>query len=335
MCLKEASGDRATKSRVGAQLIDAETDAHLWAERFDRDTRDLFALQDEITGRIANTLRLVMIRAATARPSNNPDALDYIFRGRAASAKPPSPEKYEETIGLFERALTLDPQSVEAKTLLAGTLAARVLDGMTRSAASDVKRADDLVREVLAASPLSTGAHWAKGQLLRAQNRFDDAIPEYEAVLASDRNSAGVLHALAQCKMLTGSIEETIPLEEYAIRLSPHDPLVGNWYEWIGRVHLLQSRIDEAIVWFEKARSANPRHPNPHIFLAAAYALRGDTQHATAELAEARKLRGEGSFSSIARMRAGRLWGSLPPKIRSLYDATYFAGLRKAGMPEE
>ena len=109
--------------------------------------------------------------------------------------------------------MTLDPQSVEAKTLLAGTLAGRVLDGMTRSAALDVKRAEHLVREVLAASPLSTGAHWAKGQLLRAQNKFDEAIPEYETVLASNRNSAGVLHALAQCKMFTGSIEETIPLK--------------------------------------------------------------------------------------------------------------------------
>jgi tetratricopeptide (TPR) repeat protein len=318
--------------RVNAQLIDAETDAHLWAERFDRDTGDLFVLQNEITGRIANTLSLVMIRAATARPSNNPDALDYIFRGRAANAKPPSPEKYEEAIGLFERALTLDPQSVEAKTLLAGTLAGRVLDGMTRSAALDVKRAEDLVREVLAASPLSTGAHWAKGQLLRAQNKFDEAIPEYETVLASNRNSAGVLHALALCKMLTGSIEETIPLEEQAIRLSPRAPLIGNFYEWIGRVHLLQSRIDEAIVWFEKARSTNPRHPNPHILLAAAYALKGETERAAAELAEARAQKGAGSYLSIAQLKRRYLG---VPKVRALFEATYFAGLRKAGMPEE
>jgi adenylate cyclase len=85
--------------RVNAQLINAETDAHVWAERFDRDTGALFALQNEITGRIANTLSLVMISAATARPTNNPDALDYIFRGRAASAKPPSPEKYGRRLG--------------------------------------------------------------------------------------------------------------------------------------------------------------------------------------------------------------------------------------------
>jgi adenylate cyclase len=319
--------------RVNAQLINAETDAHLWAERFDRDTSDIFALQNEITGRIANTLSLVMINAATARPTNNPDALDYIFRGRAASAKPPAPEKYEEAIAQFESALKLDPQSVEGKTLLAGTLAARVLDGMTRSGAVDMKRAEDLVGQVLAASPLSSGAHWAKGQLLRAQNRYDEAIPEYETVLSSNRNSAGALHALAQCKMLTGSIEETIPLEEQAIRLSPRDPLIGNLYDWMGRVHLLQSRTDEAIVWFERARSANPRHANAHVFLAAAYGLKGETERGAAELAEARRLRGEGSYSNIARLRTGGYWGV--PKIRALYEATFFVGLRKAGVPEE
>jgi adenylate cyclase len=188
--------------RVNAQLINAETTAHLWAERFDRDVGDMFTLQNEITGRIANTLSLVMVRVATTQPSNNPDVLDYILKGRAASAKPPSPEKYEDAIGLFERALALDPQSVEAKSLLAGTLAARVLDGMTHSAALDLKRASDLVKEALAASPLSSGAHWAKGQLLRAQNKYGEAIQEYETVLELDPNSASVRHALAQCKLL-------------------------------------------------------------------------------------------------------------------------------------
>ena len=75
--------------RVNAQLIDAETDAHLWAERFDRDTGDLFALQDEITSRIAVALNLELVGAEAARPTEHPDALDYILRGRAARSKPP------------------------------------------------------------------------------------------------------------------------------------------------------------------------------------------------------------------------------------------------------
>jgi adenylate cyclase len=78
--------------RVNTQLIDADTDAHLWAERFDRFAGDLFDLQNEITGRIANALNLRLISAEAARSTDNPGALDYIFRGRAASAKPPSPD---------------------------------------------------------------------------------------------------------------------------------------------------------------------------------------------------------------------------------------------------
>ena len=84
----------------------------MWAERFDRDTSDLFALQDEITGRIAVALNLELVSAEAARPTEHPDALDYILRGRAAHWKPPSRDNYGEAIGLYERALALDPHSV-------------------------------------------------------------------------------------------------------------------------------------------------------------------------------------------------------------------------------
>ena len=105
--------------RVNAQLIDAATDAHLWTERFDRNTADPFALQDEITGRIANALGVELIAAEAARPTEHPDALDYILRGRAALFKPRTRDTYTEGINLFERALALDPQSVAAQTRLA------------------------------------------------------------------------------------------------------------------------------------------------------------------------------------------------------------------------
>jgi TolB-like protein len=89
--------------RVNAQLIDAEIGAHLWAERLDRDLGDLFALQNEITSRIAVALDIELVGAEAARSTDRPDALDYILRGRAASWKPPTPEKYAEAIGLSTR----------------------------------------------------------------------------------------------------------------------------------------------------------------------------------------------------------------------------------------
>jgi adenylate cyclase len=169
--------------------------------------------------------------------------------------------------------------------------------------------------------------------VLRAQRRFAEAIPEYEMVLASNRNWVGVLHALAQCKLFAGSIEETIPLEEQVIRLSPRDPQLGLWYVQIGLVHLLQSRADEAIVWLEKARGAISQRPDVHANLASAYALKGESERASAELAEARRLAADDRYTNIARLQAVGYWGV--PKIRALFEVTFFAGLRKAGMPEE
>ena len=99
------------QARVNAQLIDAETDAHLWAERFDRETSDLFALQDEITSQIAIALGSELVIAEAARSTEHPDALDYILRGRAATYKPPSRDNFDEIISLFERALTLNGEA--------------------------------------------------------------------------------------------------------------------------------------------------------------------------------------------------------------------------------
>jgi tetratricopeptide (TPR) repeat protein len=203
---------------------------------------------------------------------------------------------------------------------------------MTNTRAADIGRAEVLIGQALAASPRSTPAHIAKGQLLRAQGRCGEAIPELQTVIASNRNSPGALFALGECKLLTGSIDEAIPLEEQAIRLGPRDPYVFNRYLVIGRVHLLQSHTEEAIVWLERARIGNPGSPWPHAWLASAYALIGDLERAAAELAEAQRL-SDGRYSSIARLTAVGYWGV--PKIRALYEATYFAGLRKAGLPEE
>ena len=98
---------------------------------------------------------------------------------------------------------------------------------------------------------------------------------------------------------------------------------------------MLQSRTNEAIGWLEKARGANPAHPGIRVDLAAAYALEDQLQLAAAELTEARRLNGGDRFSSIAHLKTLPGAGGGVPKIRALFEATYFAGLRKAGMPEE
>ena len=186
--------------------------------------------------------------------------------------KPRTADTYREAINSFECALALDPRSVEARGRLAHSLVSRVLDGMADSAAADLARAEGLVERALASSPRYAPAHFVKGHLLRAQNRWGEAIPEYEMVLASNRNSAVALSRLGWCKLYVGSIEEVIPLVEQAIRLSPRDPGIGSFYQLIGTVHLLLSRTYEAIVWLEKTRSAMPTVPMNRSRLAAAYA---------------------------------------------------------------
>ena len=117
--------------RVNAKLIDVANGALLWAERFDRDAGDFFTLQDEMTSHIAVTLNLELLAAAAMRPVEHPDALDYILRGRAVYLRVPPRDGHTEAIGLFERALALDPRSVEAQIWLAMALTGRVLDEVT------------------------------------------------------------------------------------------------------------------------------------------------------------------------------------------------------------
>jgi tetratricopeptide (TPR) repeat protein len=246
--------------------------------------------------------------------------------------RPNSRDTNAEVIGLYEHALALDPRSVEAQTNLAAALVARVLDLMTDSPSIDLARANGLIGQALAASPRFARAHIIRGRVLHAQNRWEEAISEFETALTLNRNLVWALHYLAGSKLQAGWIDEVIPLEEKAIRLSPREHRIGHWYATIGTVHLLQSRVDESIVWFEKARNDIPAAPNILSRLASAYALRGEIERAVAELAEARTQVGGDLFSSIAKLNTGGWWGV--PKIRALFEATYFAGLRRAGMPE-
>src|SRR4051812_3443894 len=156
---------------------------------------------------------------------------------------------------------------------------------MTDTEDADVARAEELIAQVLALSPSDARAHFAKGQLLRARHRCEEAIPEFEAALASNRNWVGAISNIGRCKTRLGLLDEAIALHEQALRLDPAGPDIAVHYSRIGSAHLLQSRTREAIAWLEKARAANPQHPWIRAHLTAAYALDGQTERAVAELA--------------------------------------------------
>jgi adenylate cyclase len=189
--------------------------------------------------------------------------MDYILRGRAAFYKSPTRESYAEAVGWFERAL---------------------------------------VREVLAVSPRNPLAHYAYGQVLRSTRRYEQCLSEYQEALAFNPSWADALAGLGWCKFRVGLLDEAITLHEQAIRLSPRDPQIGYWYHRIGMVHLLQSRIKEAIPWLEKGRATIPTFPLAYSFLGAPYALNGEIERGAAELAETYRLSGK----TWARKRRGR-----------------------------
>src|SRR5262249_20282255 len=148
---------------------------------------------------IASALSAELAIAEAARPTEHPDALDYILRGRAVSHRGITPDNFAEAVNLYEHALALDPQSVEAKTLLAGALIGRVLAGMTTSRSADISRAKGLVEQALTVSPRDTLAQFVKGLLLRAEGHCDEAIPEFEMVITSNPNSSAAFFQLAFC----------------------------------------------------------------------------------------------------------------------------------------
>ena len=327
----EGSVQRSGKEvRINAQLVDTASGAQLWAERFDRDVGDLFALQNEITARVARALQSQLAIAEAARPIAHPDALDYILRGRAELTRPISRETYDEAVRDFDTASALDPKSADAQAWLAAVLVVRVLDEVSDFPDLDLHRAQDLDASALAAAPNSALAHYVKGQLLRAEGRCGEAIAEYEAAISLDRSRAPAYAHVGWCKFFSGSMDGAIPYLEQAIHLSPHEPGIAAWYGRIGVMQLLQGRVDDAIVSLERARSENARLPFVHAYLAAAYETKGDRERAAKELAEAQRL--APGYASLAAVKKS-IWYE-NPKIRALAEANFFPALRRAGLPE-
>ncbi len=189
--------------RINAQLIDAETDAHLWAERFDRDTADLFGLQDEITSRIAIALNRELVAAPKlpARPSILTRSIIFCAAAPHLTTKASTRENLAEAIGCSRgRWRSTRPSAAGEGLAWRSRSPARVLDQMTDTPAADLERAEQLIARSWRHRRAHPLAHFAKGQILRAQNRFEEAIPEYEMAIALNRNWVTAIASLGQCK---------------------------------------------------------------------------------------------------------------------------------------
>jgi adenylate cyclase len=255
-----------------------------------------------------------------------------VLRGRACLIRPSSPKTRQEAQLAFERALTIDPQSIDAKVYLGTTLVINLLDGWSCSPRRDQEQAEQLLLETLEQDSNLASAHFALGMLRRIQGALTEAQIELERAIALDRNHGHAAYQLGLVLAFRGRPEAAIPYVEKAVRLSPHDPNLGVFLSVLGACHLLLGHAGQATDLFRRARAANPQYWYIHFWFAGALAFGGDLDEARAVLAKAIELKPE--VSSLARYRAQTPW-EIDPVYLALRAKTLDVGLRGIGFPDE
>jgi TolB-like protein/Tfp pilus assembly protein PilF len=324
----EEAGERV---RLTARLVDDKTGKPVWTDRFATSRSDLTRAQDEFVRRLAQALNLHFAAPAEPARAADPKARDLVMRGWAWCRRPYSAASWQEARQAFAQALALDPQSVEARIGLATVLGGRLADGWSPSRQQDPARAERLLQEALARDPDNATAHFTLGVLRQMQNRLPEARTEYRKAIALDHNDARAYFHLGQTLMYLGDPKAAIPEFARALRLDPQDPNPVGLYWALGTAHLLLGRTEAAIDWLERARAANPRLWFPHLYLAAAFALRGELQPARAELTQSLGL--NPAVNSLARLRFSNPW-TATLQYQALQKATLDVGLRQAGLPD-
>ncbi|UUX96319.1 winged helix-turn-helix domain-containing protein [Aquabacterium sp. J223] len=320
--------------RVNAQLVDGPSGRQLWSDRFDGDDGDLFALQDRITGRIANAIgREVFVAAARdgeARPVAS-SAFDLLMRGIAADNRPQSLPALREQAAWFAQAVARDPCLAEAHARLARALLLQVTQAHAPTAADE----DTLARGVAAAEaavalgPANARAHCAMGLVHVLRGDFPRAVGANEAAIALDRNFALAHNNLGNAQVHLAEGAAGLQAADTALRLDPRGPQRGAFCTTRGFALLLLDRPQEAVAAFEQARTANPQLPRAAAGLAIAHVRRGDAAAARSVAAELRTLAPHYRLSqTIDACRPGSSDG-----YRRFHDEVLRPGAEAAGLP--
>ncbi len=321
--------------QVNAQLIDTESGTHVWADRFETNRRNIAEAQSEITDRLAKTLNLQLVEAVGKRiereKNTDPGASDLIMRGWVLWFRPFSPATRQEALNAFERALEIEPSSIDARIGAATILVSNVGIGSSRSPKQDGARAERLLLEAIEQDASSSRAHETLGTLRRIQNRLDEARIEFETAVALDRNNPHALLGLGQTLMFLGRPADGLQDIEKSLRVDPRDPNIAFGHWSLGTCYLLLGQLDKATDLLRRARAEDPRVYFFHLYLSAALGLHGDIDEARAALAEAIRLKPE--VNSMARWSAVQPWiGNAA--LRPLREKTLDVGLHRAGMPD-
>jgi TolB-like protein len=334
----EGSEERAgSHVRVNAQLIDAETGAHLWADQFDAERSDLLQMQDEIVTRLARVMQIELpaadiASAGRARPGNL-DAEDLAERCESAFNKAETePDKIAAGYSLCERALQIDGRNVIALAHLAPKYILPVLRGQSTDREADIRRADELASRALAIDPNYYFAHHAKAHVLSIQNRHEEAIVEEERSLALNPSFIEAYFSLCEYNNFLGRLDRCLEQLDKGLRLiSPREPFLWVFFNDRAWALFMKGQYDQAIYW---ARRVLPiiQINWAFLLLSSALALTGHEAEAHEMLARYLAL-GDVHSKTIAQLRAQELLTADNPAWVEFLDRLS-AGLRKAGMPE-
>jgi len=276
--------------RVGAQLIDGETGAHLWADRFDHDILHLAAFQDEVTQRIAQALSLELIDAESrsskrSRPKN-PDAVDLAMQGWSLLNQETNRDRARQARDIFESSLTMEGELVASLVGLAYVSVANADQGWSDSPDRDVDRAEELVNKALALEPKRADAHRTKSWVLGYQNRLDEAIAAAETALTLNRNDSLAHNLLALLELQVGRPERGRALIEQAMRLSPRDPNYSGSLAILARAQIALGENEAALANLRRAIATNPDLNYVRLFFGTAYGRMRRDKEAREAIAE-------------------------------------------------
>jgi len=312
--------------RVTAQLIDALSGHHLWAERYDRNLNDIFAVQDDITKNIITALQVKLtegeqIRAA-AKGTNN---LEAYIKYLQAIDKITQFNRESNALGkqLAQEAIALDPEYAMAYGALHRTHLVDVWLGTSKSPKQSIAKAMELIQKAIELDATYTEAHGHLGFLFSMVGEHDKAVAKGEHAVALNPNSAYAHMILGHTLRFAGRSEEAIPEYKKAIRLNPIPPT--NYLFGLGLAYCWTDQYEEAIKWCEKAVRKDPDSFMAHLMMTVVYSLSGRQQEARAEAAEALRINPKFSVENFEKA----------VKLKKKTEKERFIGaLRKAGLPE-
>jgi adenylate cyclase len=319
------AGDRV---RISAQLIDASTGGHVWAERYDRELREVFALQDEITEAIVASMwpelrRFERDRAARKEPQDL-DAWDRVQRGFWHFYQSTRQDN-RKARSLFESAAELDPHLSTAFSGLAWTHTADIINQWTDSPTQAAGKLLDAAQRSVALDERDSDGQVTLGGAYALTGQQDKAIAALELAVQLNPSSAFAHTNLGLILARGGRPDDAIASHEKAMRLSPQDPMMWTFLFGIAMAHFVAGRYEEAVKWAQRSTQRRADFVLPYRFLAASYAHLGRLDEARTALQEVLRLTPEFSLGSLQTIMLG---------ADSDFVTRMTEGLRKAGLKE-